>query len=374
MNYLKQLTELQGSKYVIEKVLGQGGFGITYLATQVGLNRKVALKEFFIKTVNTRDTQNESTVLTSSENRVLWNEFKSKFLKEARTIASLSHPGIISIYDVFEENGTAYYSMEYIENGSLKGYVDSCGKIPENKALSLFQKTCESLALIHKYKILHLDIKPDNIMLRDSATPVIIDFGISKRYDSDGNQTSTMQMGHSRGYAPLEQYKQGGLDLFTPATDIYSITATLYYMLSGSRPPEPNEIFENGLPAISSVSSETMDGIRKGMSIKISDRPQSSSELLKLFPSIINNSSSEGQSIESIRKLIMSLEKTGAYKEAYNRCLDNIKNGIDVDYSNAKAEALIVIMRKKNSKNSFWTLILVIVVSMIVTILSVVFR
>jgi len=267
MQQLKISTLLQGGKYRIEKVLGQGGFGITYLATQVVLNRKVAIKEFFMKEYCNRDAETSHVTIPSDGSKEFVARFRQKFIKEAQTIAGLNHPHIIRIYDVFEENDTAYYVMEYHDNGSLSELVKQHGALPEAEALRYIREVAKALTYIHKRNMNHLDIKPGNILLDEEGCSVLIDFGLSKRYDESGQQTSTTPVGISHGYAPMEQYKQGGVGTFSPATDIYSLGATLYKLLTGQTPPDASDVFTDGLPVLpSSISSSVCNAIAQAMS------------------------------------------------------------------------------------------------------------
>ena len=207
---LKQGTILQGGKYRIERELGHGGFGITYLATQVGLNRKVAIKEFFMNEYCNRDAETSHVSVPSEGSKELVAKFRKKFIKEAQNIAGLKHPHIISIHDVFEENGTAYYVMEYLDHGSLADVVKRQGRLSEADALRYIRQIADALLYIHERNMNHLDVKPGNILIVETDHAVLIDFGLSKRYDDEGNQTSTTPVGISHGYAPLEQYKKSG--------------------------------------------------------------------------------------------------------------------------------------------------------------------
>ena len=266
---------LQNGKYRLIAVLGQGGFGITYLATQESLGRKVAIKEFFMKDFCNRDAHTSHVSIVSDGAREQVERFRQKFLKEARTIASLDHPHIIRIYDVFEENGTAYYVMEYIDGGSLKELVTHRGALPEAEALDYATQLTEALRYLHSHHILHLDLKPANVLLKDKHTAVLIDFGVSKRYDTEGGQTSSTPAGISKGYAPLEQYKTGGLEHFQPSTDLYSLGATLYTLLTGKIPPEASDVNNDGLPPLpAQISARTAQAIVKAMSPRPKDRPQ----------------------------------------------------------------------------------------------------
>ena len=277
-------TQLQGGKYRIEEILGQGGFGITYLATQVGLNRKVAIKEFFMKEYCNRDEATSSVSLGTVGSRDVVMRFREKFIKEAQNIAALNHPHIIRIYDVFEENNTAYYVMEYLDNASLSEYLKQKGRLLETEALRFIRQIADALSYIHEHKINHLDVKPGNILLDAKNNAVLIDFGLAKRYDDAGNQTSTTPVGISHGYAPLEQYKKGGVGTFSPTTDIYSLAATLFKLVTGQTPPDAGDVNEDGLPDFpSDISQSTINAITQAMQGSRKNRPQSIADFLKLL-------------------------------------------------------------------------------------------
>ena len=282
--YLNIGALLKNGEYRIEKVLAAGGFGITYLALQVALGRKVAVKEFFMKDHCNRDSGNSYVSVPSVGSKELVERFREKFLKEARLIASFDHSNIIRIHDVFEENGTAYYVMEYLEGESLNALVSRCGTIDEQAALRYTRQVAEALAEVHAGDLLHLDVKPANIMLNKKGEAVLIDFGISKHYDESGSQTSSAVVGISEGYAPLEQYEAGALGRFTPATDIYSLGATLYFLVTGQRPPKAGDVMNDGLPVLpSDISSAVSAAIEAAMQPRRKDRPQSIAEFLDLL-------------------------------------------------------------------------------------------
>ena len=284
---LQQGVLLQGGKYRVEKKLAQGGFGITYLGWQVALNREIVIKEFFMKDYCNRDAGASGVSVGSEGSRELVARFRQKFLKEAQTIASMDDPRIIRIYDIFEENGTAYYVMEYVNGGSLKDLVMRHGALPERDALNYLHQIAGALSYVHARKVLHLDVKPSNVLLRENGNIVLIDFGISKRYDEQGYQTSSTPVGLSKGYAPLEQYLQGGMEMFHPCTDIYSLCATGYFMLTGNQPPEAALVNEEGLPPFPSfVSPATATAIRCGMTPRAKDRPQTVKDFLLLLDGV----------------------------------------------------------------------------------------
>ena len=277
-------TFLQGSKYRIISQLGQGGFGITYLAVQTALDRKVAIKEFFMPSCCLREGETTFVTISGSNDSGFAEPYKRKFIKEAKTIALLDNPHVIRIHDIFEENGTAYYVMEYLEGGDLKARTPDSG-LPEADAVKTIRQIAETLEYIHHRNVLHLDIKPSNILFRKDGTAVLIDFGISKHYDeNDGHQTSSTPIGISDGYAPLEQYDNGGVTAFTPTSDIYSLGATFYFLLTGQRPPSASEVLNQGLPQLpANVSGRLAGLVNKSMSVRKVDRPQSVSEFLSIL-------------------------------------------------------------------------------------------
>lgn len=270
---LQQDYTLQDGNYRILKVLGQGGFGITYLAIQVRLDRKVAIKEFFMKNFCERNETTRQVTLGTAGSREIVNSCRKKFLKEAKHIALLDHPNIIRIIDVFDENSTSYYVMEYIEGGSLENKLGTTGLSMSEATRYIFQ-VAETLKYIHKKNIAHLDIKPSNIMLNGNDEIVLIDFGVSKQYDfSTGEQTSVSPVGCSSGYAPLEQYYPDGVKDFSPQTDIYSLGATYFKLLTGITPLKASEITKGflqenlkakGVPtAVISIICKSMEKLKE---------------------------------------------------------------------------------------------------------------
>ena len=272
------ITQLQSGcvlngTYRIERVLGQGGFGITYLATDISLDRLVAVKEFFPKEYCNRDSDTSHVTVGTVGNTELVDRLKEKFLKEARNIAKFQYPYIIKIISAFEANGTAYYVMDYIEGENLSDMVKRHGPLPEQKALEYIEKIGLALEYLHdRHHMNHLDVKPANIMVRRSDdTPILIDFGLSKQYGESGHQTSTTPVGISHGYAPIEQYTEGGVSTFSPTTDLYSLAASLYYLLTGVTPPSAPSLQDEGIsfpqgidPAIRTAVEKAMSPSRKG--------------------------------------------------------------------------------------------------------------
>ena len=335
---------LQGGKYKVIKSLGQGGFGITYLAEQTNLGRKVCIKEFFMKEYGERTAapaadsdatvmadnstvladnaaatgpksspENDATVLTgvsgiTSTAAAIMERYKQKFLKEARTIAKLDHPGIVRIHDVFEENGTAYYVMDFIEGENLNDKIQREGPLSEEKALGYIRQVADALSFVHGHNIMHLDVKPANILVRKSDDKaILIDFGTAKQYDSEGSQTSTTPIGLSAGYAPIEMTKPGGVQTFSPETDVYSLGATLYYLVSGQNPPDASERMEmimdgEKFKLPETLSATTANAIEQSMQAR-KKRIQSVDEFVKLL-----NADKDDERLEAERKAAAEAE------------------------------------------------------------------
>ena len=291
MQALRVNSTLQGGKYRIIKKLGQGGFGITYLAENTLLESKVAIKEFFFKECCERDATTSHVTVPTFANRDTVERFKLKFVKEARTIFKLNHPNIVHILDVFEENDTAYYVMEYIEGESLSDMVTRRGAIPEAEALGYVKEVAKALMYIHGKHINHLDIKPGNLMRRkEDGRIIVIDFGVAKQYDLATSQgTTTTPVGITCGYSPAEQYRKNGVQTFSPQSDVYALAATLFKLLTGNTPPEAMEIMDDGLPVAEllakKISQPTISAIAMAMKGR-SERTQSVALFVESLPEV----------------------------------------------------------------------------------------
>ena len=300
---LKQDTELQNGKYRIIRVLGQGGFGITYLAEHTMLDKMVAIKEFFPKDYCDRDETTSTVTMGTRNNSELVTKLKRRFLKEAKNIAKLDHPGIVKIHDIFEENNTAYYVMDYIKGITLSEMVKLFGTLPEEKAIEYITKVGESLEYMHSNKMTHFDVKPANIIVADkSDMPVLIDFGLSKQYSQEGEETSTLLQAVSSGFSPIELYSPESFSEFSPQTDVYSLAATLYYLVTGNIPSTSTKLLEEGLSLPTNISQTNQAAIKKGMSASRVNRPQSINAFLNLVQTprspTINNSLTNSTSSE----------------------------------------------------------------------------
>lgn len=236
MQQLTQGTLLHGDTYKIEKVLGQGSFGITYLAEHTNLGKKVAIKEFFMKELNSRG---EDGSITGMSDGSLSQNYCQKFQKEAINLSRLEHPNIVRVTDSFSENGTFYYVMDYIEGQNLNDYVKS-HYVDAEDAVSIIKSVADALIYMHEEKhMLHLDLKPSNVMRRNDGHVFLIDFGLSKHYGDDGQPETSTTIGlGTTGYAPIEQANRAKTGEFRPTIDVYALGATLYKLLTRETPPD----------------------------------------------------------------------------------------------------------------------------------------
>lgn len=291
---LKPGSTLRHGAYRVEKILGQGGFGITYLAIDLNLDRYVAIKEFFPKDYCDRDNTTSHVTLGTQGSKDFVNRLKAKFLKEARNIAKFDNPYIVRIHSAFEENNTAYYVMDYVEGDTLADIVKAGGPIPEEKALLYIKKIGNALDYVHNRNMTHLDVKPANIIVRqEDGTPILIDFGLAKQYDAQGQQTSTTPTGISHGYAPMEQYSSGGIKEFSPQTDLYSLGATLYFILSGVVPPQAAKLIEEDLTFPPIIPQRLIPPISKAMATIRKNRYDSVATFIAKLDDAVNGNNSE---------------------------------------------------------------------------------
>ena len=239
---LKVGTILHGT-YRIDSYLSSGGFGNTYVATNIEFEERVAIKEFFMKGVTQRDENQTTVSVSNAENHNSFLEQKEKFKKEARRLRKLNNEYIVSVHDLFEENGTAYYVMDYVDGENLAERLKRTGKpMTEQEVREILPQILDALKSVHDAGIWHLDMKPANIMLTKEGRVKLIDFGASKQLNAQkGGATTSTAISYTNGYAPREQMEQN-YDKFGPWTDIYALGATLYALLTNKRPPLPTDI------------------------------------------------------------------------------------------------------------------------------------
>lgn len=234
-SFLPPRTILHG-KYILGKVLGQGGFGITYLAMDIDLGIKLAIKEFFPREFASRSGGEFSVSVFSGSARTYFEEGLNKFLEEAKTLARLEgHPNIVSVRDFFRENGTAYLVMNFLDGSTLKEYLlTRSSRLDFQAAMQIILPVMEALKEIHRHGILHRDISPENIFITEKGLVKILDFGAARQVI--GEHSKSLSIILKPGYAPEEQYRSKGRQ--GPWTDIYALSATIYRMLCGETPPE----------------------------------------------------------------------------------------------------------------------------------------
>lgn len=344
---LQSGTKLAGGKYVIERVLGTGGFGITYYAHHATLNQYFAIKEFFINGFCMRHTQNVTIHLQGMQED-LYAKYRQKFVEEAQTLAKLDHPGIVRVTDVFDENETSYIVMPFIHGVTLYDLIKKKGKLPYEMAVNYMAQVCEALDYCHKRNILHRDVKPENIMITPENKAILIDFGSAREFVQDHTQTYTTIL--TRGYAPPEQYSSTSRK--GTYSDIYSVGAVFYFIVTGNIPMDATERLigdfvepQNLTPELSDVANQT---ILKAMAIKPENRYQNVNEFMCELTGNKDWKSSSGMDIivkKGISKkwiagiiiAVLLLFAGGGvwfynqHKEEHNRLIYEMLNGQDTE-------------------------------------------
>lgn len=293
------LYEILNGKYLIGRVIGIGGFGITYIGWDFYQSKKVCIKEYFPRSVAIRNpnavTYTEQISVSIQCSMLMQTQtiaraqhaYKSgleAYIKEAENLSKFYlMPGIVSVRDFFYGNNTAYIVMEYIDGIDMKKYAKSMGgKLPPNIVFGVLRDVLKALHEVHKANIVHRDISPDNIMLTRKGEAKLIDFGAAKNFEKSENAPVLLK----HGYAPLEQYEKDGNQ--GPWTDVYSMSASIYYLLTGIRIPEAKKRLEQdtvqplqrlGIP----VPQQVDLALHKGMMLKIEDRLQSIAELYQMI-------------------------------------------------------------------------------------------
>lgn len=281
---LRPGTVLHAGTYRIIKFLSKGGFGCTYLAEHLLLEERVAVKELFLSEWCNRDDSGTISVAVTSKVRMV-ERLHRKFIDEAKAQRRMNHPGVIKVSDVFEENGTAYYVMAYIDGESLKDRMHRLGHgMPEAEALGYIRQVADALAYVHSTGRLHLDIKPGNIMVDRDGHAILIDFGVSKQYEAESGENHSTLLGVTPGYSSPEQ-KSGEMKHFSPASDIYSLGATLYNLLTGKVVPTTDlRISGEPLPPLpANITPATRQAIEAALQLEKDRRPQSIAAFLEIL-------------------------------------------------------------------------------------------
>lgn len=274
-------TMLAGGRYMLGKVLGYGGFGITYIAWDTTLNRAVAVKEFFPNAMSTRTVGEAAVSCYNDKAAHYFKEGVQKMLDEAKRISKFTkNENIVDVYDCFEENNTAYIVMEYLDGEDLMKYFKENGKrLPPEEAVKFILPVLNALEDMHSVSLIHRDISPDNIYLCEDGKVKLLDFGSARLAVEDSDKSFSIML--KKGYAPREQYasrsRQG------PWTDVYAVCATLYQMITGSLPTESIERDTETLKSFADFGVEGYEKLEKvvfkGLEVEVNNRTQSAREL-----------------------------------------------------------------------------------------------
>lgn len=332
---LKPGASLQDGKYKITRVLGTGGFGITYLAQMKTIAQgqlgnitgyaNVAIKEFFMKSCCNRDGVSSGVSYTNEVTKETFSIFRNKFEKEARILAKLQHPGIVPVLEIFQENGTSYYVMEYITGQSINQMLDENGVFEIDTALKYINHVGAALQHVHAQKFLHLDVKPDNILVRANGEPVLIDFGGAKHFTDEGDtESTTTPPVHSDGYSPIEVYS--GVSTFMPEADVYALAATFYKMITGIRPASAMSLRDKPLKFNENIPEHIQYAIRTAMQVLPENRFNSVQDFLDYANGVkpIPGASSQPESAnddENTRLLNLKEDERTEYIPKVNRVL-----------------------------------------------------
>ena len=313
-------TILHGT-YKIESYLASGGFGNTYLAKNIEFDETYAIKEFFVKGVCQRDGDSTTISVSNAENTNSFEQQREKFKKEARHLRSLSNPHIVKVYDLFEENGTAYYVMDYVDGENLSARLKRTNApLSESEVRNYLNQILDGLEAIHNEGMFHLDIKPANIMVDSHNVVKLIDFGASKQQSTVGGATMSTGISYTNGYAPKEQMAQSYAK-FGPWTDFYALGATMYKLLTNQDPPSISDLSEDGtedkhlalpMPNISGEMKKLVVWMMQENRLK---RPKNVGEIRKSAEQSVSNIASEGE------------ESTIAINKINIQCNDETGNG-----------------------------------------------
>lgn len=284
-------TLLHNYNYVVDRVLGHGGFGITYFARDMQLERSVVIKECFPESIC--DRQGLNVGVRSPDHEPHFRKCVDMFIREARSIAQLSHPNIVNVYAIFEENQTAYMVLDLIEGSDLLDVIEvQDNKLAPDHVQAILSETLSALTAVHDKNLLHRDISPDNILLDQKGRPILIDFGSAREFASERATEKTTLLFVKDGYSPFEFYVSGAAH--SPASDLYALGGTFYHLIAGEAPPssqfrhaeqqagnpDPCEPLAGRFPGYDPVFLEAID---KSLSLVPSERIQSTRDWLKFL-------------------------------------------------------------------------------------------
>ncbi len=328
--------------YKIQRHIASGGFGNTYEAINIHNNMVIAIKEFFMKTINIYD-DNYNVVVANKDNESVFQEQREKFIREAQTLACLNNPHIVRVFDSFNANYSSYYVMEFLKGSTLSDIVGHSDNIfEESLATNLLIQVLNALHDIHNKNIMHLDIKPANIIVDDNYEVKIIDFGASKIQSNSTESVAT----YTPAYAPVELQQQQ-FDKFGPWTDIYSAGATFYYLLTRSKPPLASDILNNGDTSFRfgyHISEKTQKLVKWMMQPAVADRPANVAQIFKFFET------------GNIPKKNADYNKITEGSEC-STILPSNNHNIDTYRKNEKNNVQPAKDKKKNSNGCIWTIL-----------------
>ena len=348
---LQRNTGLIG-RYVIQEVLGQGGFGITYLGIDKLYGNKVAIKEYYPQKIAMRKAQYEDVVtVTSIEEKNNYDKGKKRFLDEAQVMARFNkNEGIVKILDFFEANNTAYIVMEYLEGITLKEYIAENGVLSPEDILELMAPVLESLDEVHKQGLIHRDISPDNIMLLKNGKVKLMDFGAARDYTDFGEKSLSIVL--KPGYAPEEQYRSRGIQ--GPWTDIYALSATIYKCITGITPEESMQrVIEDSLEKPSKYCKDIPKGmenaIMKGMAALQKNRYQNLKEFCEALYSDFEDAGEEKKKSDSksdgtLKSVNEEKEKAKSGQNALGTGMEKLQNLTKKQKMIAGAAVILVVL------------------------------
>ena len=299
---------LNGDQYIIEDKLGEGGFGVTYLAQKAQNTQRVVIKTLKEELLSDRN----------------FSRFRDKFLEEALKLSLCRHPNIVEIDNYFTHDDFPCIAMEYVPGEDLCKLVERRGILSETEALNYIRQVGEAVIVVHGKGLLHRDIKPQNIMVRDNQDAVLIDFGLARGFIPDRTQQMTCELTH--GFAPLEQYAETGR--FAEYIDVYALAATLYYLLTIT-PPTPAYLRASNYHPLKppyqinpNISDAVDRAIMKGMEMDVTNRPHSVQKWLAMLPQPINLISAKGVDYGKLDRLLASGKWQEADHETKNKMLE----------------------------------------------------
>ena len=334
-NLLSIGTLLKGNRYRIDKYIASGGFGNTYKVYDKDKNNICAIKEFFISGDNHREAGSNNVSISNPMKALLFENMKSKFKKEAQRLISLNNPHIVKVYDLFEENKTVYYVMIYIEGCSLYDMIKNQNRqFIEIECYNILNQLLNALEVIHSNGLIHMDIKPGNILIDNSGNCTLIDFGASKQTEMDGITNTSSAVCYTQGYAPPEQIS-GNKRQWSPWTDFYALGATLYCIITGKKTPTHDQLLTYGYDILKfpiGISRKLQDLIKWMMHLAFNKRPQNVKQIYD-FLNTDDEKTLIGSNQKAIRneRIFKDIKIEDFFKKTYKN-LNSFCNKMNIDF------------------------------------------